>query len=432
MVLWCGSTFHEYENPRLNIIVIHYFSFKALNFSDKHSLCDLDSSNSSSFGANEHINSHLPERVGHTILSDDYQSVIPKTTIIPSVCKSSDLGEISPNVTNLLKPTKTRESEEVRVIKLYHIALRLCSSDCPDDECKARPVLESILNSFVIENNKLTPQLASVKFASCKLLGGIYFKLNKDAEGIDLLSKALQVDSNDLSLWIRLARAAIRSGFFEVAINSIDHILTKRPSHPLALQLALPLYFAVSELEICLELSVRMLQIDPFSEYAVYFINRILTIQPSLHEMIHDLFLQSWLHLIQETIAMYDRLNLESTGEVMDISEACPVEGSNPFIHEAKRNIGKFFGSQQDNILLDAHEIVTIPDDQERKDHVDEALSSELNEALLALSNSGNKLQLEQNYGSRDISRDSCVYSYPENNSSNRMNPDVPCDTQNH
>ncbi|CAH8495131.1 unnamed protein product [Schistosoma turkestanicum] len=222
--------------------------------------------------------------------------------------------------------------------------------------------------------SKLTPQLASIKFASCKLLGGIYFKLNKDAEGIDLLSKALQIDSNDLSLWIRLARAAIRSGFFEVAINSIDHILSKRPSHPLALQLALPLYFAVSELEICLELSVRMLQIDPFSEYAVYFINRILTIQPSLHEMIQDLFLQrpdilsqlptceeaeridqeiqniriiyrkqkdaeaeprtiptvkfpsplkhlSWLHLIQETITMYDRLNSESTiNSVLDLS----------------------------------------------------------------------------------------------------------------
>ncbi|CAH8516870.1 unnamed protein product [Schistosoma mattheei] len=349
-------------------------SDKVTKSNDKHSLCDLDSSNSSSIGANEHISSHLPEKVGHTIFSDDYQSATPKSTIIPSVCKSSDLGEISPNVTNLLKPTKTRESEEVRVIKLYHIALRLCSSDCPDDECKARPVLESILNSFVIENNKLTPQLASVKFASCKLLGNIYFKLNKDAEGIDLLSKALQIDSNDLSLWIRLARAAIRSGFFEVAINSIDHILTKRPSHPLALQLALPLYFAVSELEICLELSVRMLQLDPFSEYAVYFINRILTIQPSLHEMIHDLFLQrpdilsqlpscdeaeridqeiqnirivyrrqkdaetelrtiplvkfpsplkhlSWLHLIQETIAMYDRLNLESAiHSVLDLS----------------------------------------------------------------------------------------------------------------
>ncbi|CAH8545512.1 unnamed protein product [Schistosoma haematobium] len=125
---------------------------------------------------------------------------------------------------------------------------------------------------------------------------------------------------------------------------------------------------------VCLELSVRMLQIDPFSEYAVYFIDRILTIQPSLHEMIHDLFLQrpdilsqlpsfdeaeridqeiqnirivyrrqkdaetelrtiplvkfpsplkhlSWLHLIQETIAMYDRLILESAiHSVLDLS----------------------------------------------------------------------------------------------------------------
>ncbi|XP_018650719.1 hypothetical protein Smp_166780 [Schistosoma mansoni] len=322
----------EFSTEQIN----HRFSFKALNFSDKHSSCDLDSSNSSNFGANDHGNSHLPERVGHAILSNDYQSATPKTTIIPSVCKSSDLGEISPNVISLLKPTKARESEEVRVIKLYHIALRLCSSDCPDDEPKARPVLESILNSFVIESNKLTPQLASVKFASCKLLGGIYFKLNKDAEGIDLLSKALQVDSNDLSLWIRLARAAIRSGFFEVAVNSIDHILTKRPSHPLALQLALPLYFAVSELEICLELSVRMLQIDPFSEYAVYFINRILTIQPiyrkqkdaetepqkiPLVKFPSPLKHLSWLHLIQETITMYDRLNMESAiHSVLDLT----------------------------------------------------------------------------------------------------------------
>ncbi|VDP27209.1 unnamed protein product [Schistosoma mattheei] len=358
-------------------------SDKVTKSNDKHSLCDLDSSNSSSIGANEHISSHLPEKVGHTIFSDDYQSATPKSTIIPSVCKSSDLGEISPNVTNLLKPTKTRESEEVRVIKLYHIALRLCSSDCPDDECKARPVLESILNSFVIENNKLTPQLASVKFASCKLLGNIYFKLNKDAEGIDLLSKALQIDSNDLSLWIRLARAAIRSGFFEVAINSIDHILTKRPSHPLALQLALPLYFAVSELEICLELSVRMLQLDPFSEYAVYFINRILTIQPSLHEMVHALFLQSWLHLIQETIAMYDRLNLESTGAVMDISEACPVEGSNPFIHEAKRNIDMSaepsYNQKCNPILLDVDFPSNLVSTNEIRNEFEESISEEPN-----------------------------------------------------
>ncbi|CAH8845975.1 unnamed protein product [Trichobilharzia szidati] len=148
----------------------------------------------------------------------------------------------------------------------------------------------------------------------------------------------------------------------------------KRPSHPVALHLALPLYFAVSELEICLELSTRMLQIDPSSEYAVYFINRILTIQPSLHEMVTDLFLQrpdilnqlpaskeaeqvdqeiqkirtiyrkqkdaemesqiipvikfpsplkhlSWLHLIKETVTMYDHLQAESTIHlVLDLS----------------------------------------------------------------------------------------------------------------
>ncbi|VDP72656.1 unnamed protein product [Schistosoma curassoni] len=45
------------------------------------------------------------------------------------------------------------------------------------------------------------------------------------------------------------------------------------------------------------------------------------------------------------------------------ILEVCSVEGSNPFIPEAKRNICKFSGSQQDNILLTAHEIVKIPDD---------------------------------------------------------------------
>ncbi|VDO79737.1 unnamed protein product [Schistosoma margrebowiei] len=82
----------------------------------------------------------------------------------------------------------------------------------------------------------------------------------------------------------------------------------------------------------------------------------------------------------------------------MDISEAYPVEGSNPFIPEAKCNIGKLSGSHQDNIVLNAHEVVTIPDDQE-SDHVDEAQSPELNETLLMLSSSENRRQLEQNYG---------------------------------
>ncbi|VDP11688.1 unnamed protein product [Schistosoma margrebowiei] len=96
-------------------------------------------------------------------------------------------------------------------------------------------------------------------------------------------------------------------------------------------------------------------------------------------------------------------------GAVMDISEAYPVQDSNPFIPEGKRNI----------------------DDQE-PDPVDEAQSPELNETLLVLSSSENKLQLEQNRGPCAISRESYGDSYSENNWSNTMNPIVPEVTQNH
>ncbi|VDP24929.1 unnamed protein product [Schistosoma curassoni] len=121
--------------------------------------------------------------------------------------------------------------------------------------------------------------------------------------------------------------------------------------------------------------------------------------------------------------SIYDADN----GTVMDISEARPVEGLNLFIPEASCNIGKLPGSQQDNILLNAQEVVTIPDDQETKDHVDEALDPELNEALVSLSNSENKLQPGENYSSRDIGRD----SYSENNWSSTTNAIVQNKTQN-
>ncbi|CAH8498693.1 unnamed protein product [Schistosoma mattheei] len=109
--------------------------------------------------------------------------------------------------------------------------------------------------------------------------------------------------------------------------------------------------------------------------------------------------------------SIYDTDN----GAVMDISEAHPVEDSNPFVPEGKRNIGKLSGSQQDNIALNAHEVVEIPGDQE-PDPVDEAQTPELNETLLVLSSSENKLQLEQNCGPRDFSRESYGDSYSENN----------------
>ncbi|VDO98156.1 unnamed protein product [Schistosoma curassoni] len=124
--------------------------------------------------------------------------------------------------------------------------------------------------------------------------------------------------------------------------------------------------------------------------------------------------------------SVYDTDN----GAVMDISEAYPVEVSNPCIPDGKRNTGKLSGSQQDNIVLNAHEVVKIPDDQE-SDPVDEAQSPELNETLLVLSSSENKLQLEQNCGPRDLSRESYGDSYSENNWSNTMNPIVPNVTQN-
>ncbi|VDQ04984.1 unnamed protein product [Trichobilharzia regenti] len=52
------------------------------------------------------------------------------------------------------------------------------------------------LDSKSKAQGKLTPQLTRVKFASCKLLGGIYFKLNRHAEGIDLLSKVGNLSSH--------------------------------------------------------------------------------------------------------------------------------------------------------------------------------------------------------------------------------------------
>ncbi|CAH8630207.1 unnamed protein product [Schistosoma bovis] len=112
-------------------------------------------------------------------------------------------------------------------------------------------------------------------------------------------------------------------------------------------------------------------------------------------------------------------------GAVMDISEAYPVQGSNPSIPEGKRNIGNVSSSEQGNIVLNTH------DDQE-PDPVGDAQSPESNETLLVLSSCENKRQLEQNCGPRAISRESYGDSYSENNWSNTMNQIAPDVTQNH
>ncbi|CAH8533015.1 unnamed protein product [Schistosoma mattheei] len=149
---------------------------------------------------------------------------------------------------------------------------------------------------------------------------------------------------------------------------------------------------------------------------------QMLALQQQLFEtVLGRLFIQP-----ENKESIYDADN----SAVIDISEAYPVEDSNPFIPESERNICNVSGSQQENIVLNAHKVVTIPDDQEL-DPVDEAQSPELNETLLVLSSSENKRQLEQNCGPRDFSRESYGDSYSENNWSNTMNPIVPNVTQN-
>ncbi|VDO68084.1 unnamed protein product [Schistosoma margrebowiei] len=81
------------------------------------------------------------------------------------------------------------------------------------------------------------------------------------------------------------------------------------------------------------------------------------------------------------------------------------------FVHPCHKGISNECSSQcenlqKDNIVLNAHEVVTTRDDQETNP-VDGALNLESNEALLSLSNSENNLQPEQHYGSRDIGRES-------------------------
>ncbi|TGZ59461.1 hypothetical protein CRM22_009060, partial [Opisthorchis felineus] len=202
--------------------------------------------------------------------------------------------DISQSILDLLKPplkkTITRESEEVRLIKLYQHALRLCSSGSTADEFSAKPLLESIVGSFLLKSSNLPSQLRSIKFAACKLLGGIYTRLEQDSKALRLFSKAIQLDGNDMCLWLRLFRVAKRCGQFDQASLALDHILTERPTHPIALPMSLPFYLAISEFEVCLELSARALKLDPLDERALYCIQRIGSLQPSLLIFTKDKF----------------------------------------------------------------------------------------------------------------------------------------------
>ncbi|XP_018644749.1 unnamed protein product [Schistosoma mansoni] len=96
-----------------------------------------------------------------------------------------------------------------------------------------------------------------------------------------------------------------------------------------------------------------------------------------------------------------------NNGAKMAVPEERQVEGSIPFISDGKCKIGKLAGSEQDNILLNAHETVTVSDVKEKQGSVDKALSPESNEAPLNPPISEDKLQSELNYGLHDIGQES-------------------------
>uniref|UniRef100_A0A0X3Q5X9 Calcineurin-binding protein cabin-1 n=1 Tax=Schistocephalus solidus TaxID=70667 RepID=A0A0X3Q5X9_SCHSO len=208
-----------------------------------------------------------------------------RNKIDESFDSSRDLSLSSDVVSTLLKPVKeksfSKEAEEVRITKLYRFVLRV-SSEKASSGLTIKPLLENIVESFVLRCLPLPPHLTSIKFASCKLLANCCMKDNELGRALKLLIQAIQLDSTDLSLWFKVASASIKLCQTELATSALLHILNERPSHPFALHLAMPFFLGISELETCLELSVRSLVIDPANEAAIYCIQRVLQLQPSL------------------------------------------------------------------------------------------------------------------------------------------------------
>uniref|UniRef100_A0A3Q0KUW3 Smp_200060 n=1 Tax=Schistosoma mansoni TaxID=6183 RepID=A0A3Q0KUW3_SCHMA len=119
-------------------------------------------------------------------------------------------------------------------------------------------------------------------------------------------------------------------------------------------------------------------------------------------------------------------------GAKMAVPEERQVEGSIPFISDGKCKIGKLAGSEQDNILPNAHETVTVSDEQEKEGSADNPLSPESNETPLSPPISDDKLTSEQNYSLRDIGQENWKNACPENNWNNTVNQIVPNVIRNH
>uniref|UniRef100_A0A183THQ6 TPR_REGION domain-containing protein n=1 Tax=Schistocephalus solidus TaxID=70667 RepID=A0A183THQ6_SCHSO len=181
------------------------------------------------------------------------------------------------------------------------------SSEKASSGLTIKPLLENIVESFVLRCLPLPPHLTSIKFASCKLLANCCMKDNELGRALKLLIQAIQLDSTDLSLWFKVASASIKLCQTELATSALLHILNERPSHPFALHLAMPFFLGISELETCLELSVRSLVIDPANEAAIYCIQRVLQLQPSLEYLAERVLISEYiLHLVSSNMVVHD------------------------------------------------------------------------------------------------------------------------------
>ncbi|CAH8673402.1 unnamed protein product [Schistosoma rodhaini] len=116
----------------------------------------------------------------------------------------------------------------------------------------------------------------------------------------------------------------------------------------------------------------------------------------------------------------------------MAVSEERQVEGSIPFISDGKCKIGKLAGSEQDNILPNAHETVTVSDEQEKEGSADNPRSPESNETPLSPPISEDKLKSEQNYSLRDVGQENWKNACPENNWNSTVNQIAPNVIRNH
>ncbi|CAH8674871.1 unnamed protein product [Schistosoma rodhaini] len=88
--------------------------------------------------------------------------------------------------------------------------------------------------------------------------------------------------------------------------------------------------------------------------------------------------------------------------------------------------------NKQDNILPNAHETVTVSDEQEKEGSADNPRSPKSNETPLSPPISEDKLKSEQNYSLRDVGQENWKNACPENNWNSTVNQIAPNVIRNH